>query len=212
MSSNSSIQVRSKAEMLFTQIDDVVAVYVNGEQVFDHGLIHHGQPSVTFNLLPHLRSGTNSVRVTAENGPGWGVLKGTLTTTAGSVYNWNYVNANAPKNSVFLDETIEVEYLPVRTVVSFAQIDDKVTVTLNGSQVFAHGIIRHNEPKVEFDLTDKLNAGSNTVRVVAENGPGWGVLIGALNKGNGAIHNWKYINANAPKNSVFLDETVNIEL
>lgn len=93
-------------------------------------------------------------------------------------------------------------------VLNFQIIDDYVKVYINGEEVYTHGIIRHGDPAVQVDLTDKLvTSQRNEVRIVAFNGAGSGTLIGDLNFAGQKMLQWSIRGQSTGKGN-FLEQTI----
>lgn len=216
-----SYYLNGKVVANFWQIDDKLTLYVNNKEVFSHGLIQHGEPSTSCVLSNYLNPGKNTVRVAVYNGPGWGVLIGALTSDSGFTHKWHYVNANAPKNSIIIDDTIEIFYEDKvnsspreKVLLSFSEIDDYVTITLNGGEkVFHCGLLRHNQDKVIIDLTNDLHWGStNNIQVTATNGPGSAALVGQLTVGKKTFASWNKHPGHAVGRGVFMNDNIKLDL
>lgn len=92
-------------------------------------------------------------------------------------------------------------------VLTLKQVDDTVAVNINGTPVFSREtLLRHNQPVVTVDLSDKIVRGVNGISVNAHNGPGPGTFEGNLTSDGKVVKEWKVIGDSRYHNGVFLSE------
>lgn len=101
--------------VVVNQVDDHLELILNEgtphhKKLSNVNLIHHNNPAQTINLTPHMQHGENTLSMKLYNGLGHGVLKGGIkvgeaASTAEFMEEWDYADANAPKNNYILEET-----------------------------------------------------------------------------------------------------------
>jgi hypothetical protein len=205
------------AKFEFWSIDDSVKITVNGEEAGSSNIVRHGQPPKVFDITAKLRDGKNTVVVEAKNGPGWGALMGTLSTTDGFTHTFNYLNPAAPKNQVFLTETFELERQPVElpeghVTIVFDTVNDKVSIAVNDNEPLEQGLLLHGQGPKQYDLTERLKPGRNLIHVTAVNTHAQGELIGSIQVGGVKIHEWERGEHTTGTKGVFVQETIPVNL
>lgn len=202
----------------FSQINDSVTVKVNGTEVFNHALLVHNQPHVSYDMTGDLQPGENTIEVIGISKIGMAVLYGSLSSNGKIIDDWavGYGGTHAyDVNKPFVHETIKIDYQDNATgahidlsscsddaMLHIDQIDGEATITLN-NQPFHQG----TQPIQLHFMSDNLQEENILhVQVTSDSG-GSGRLQAKIFIDSNEAHAWNIGDAGVGSNTIFLDET-----